>query len=135
MLACVKAHLPTFKEILGENITPEQVYADMIRAEDVYEVLGDSQILYGILFGFGEGNARGYQDKFVLEFDIPEPTSFNDEEQRANHLSLPYFAVFGNKLETDCLRRMYQQERGRILSLYSKGNFLEITLNQLLSDD
>jgi hypothetical protein len=135
VLACVQEYLSTFKEILGEGVTPEKIYYNMITSNDVYEALGNSQILYGILFGFGEKNARGYHEKFELELDIPEPIFFNDEEQKPNHLSLPYFSVFGPNRETDLLRKTYQQERRRILSLYSKGNFLEITLTKLLSND
>jgi hypothetical protein len=135
VLSCVQKHLPTFKEILGKDITPEKVYQDMTTADDVYAILGNSQILYGILFGFGEKNARGYHEKFELELDIPDPIPFNEEDPQPGHLTLPYFSVFGCHQETDVLHRTYQQERRHILSLYSKGNFLEITLTKLLSND
>jgi hypothetical protein len=105
----------------------------LISEEDVYEAIGNSQILYGILFGFGEKNARGFNDKFELGHDIPDPIPFNEEDPKPGRLTLPYFSVFGNSRDTDILRKTYQQERKRILTLYSKGNFLEITLNQLFS--
>jgi hypothetical protein len=56
------------------------------------------------------------------------------EEQKPNYLPLPYFVVFGKNRETEILRKTYEQERKKILSIYSKGNFLEITLNKLLSN-
>lgn len=133
--ACVEEYFATFQEILGADITPQQVYQNLVYADDVYDALGNSQILYGILFGFGEENARGYHEKFELDLNIPDPISFHDEEQKTNQLPLPYFSVFRNNRETAVLRKTYQQERERILSLYSNGNFLDITLTQLLSHD
>ena len=134
ILTCVKTHIGIFQEILGDDITPEAVYKSMVNADDVFESLGDSQILYGILFGFGKENAVGYHKKFELNLDIPWPTSFHNEETAPDQLTLPYFSVFGENCETEALRKTYQQERLRILALYSEGNFLEITLEQLLSN-
>lgn len=134
VLSCVQDHLAAFREVLGNEITPEKVYDSIVRSDDLYEALGNSQILYGILFGFGEPNARGFHEKFVLGLDLPEPTFFNNEKQKPNHLSLPYFVVFGKNRETEMLRKTYEQEQKKILSIYAKGNFLEITLNKLISD-
>jgi hypothetical protein len=134
VLACIKSHLSTFREILGDEITPEGVYDSIIHSEDLYEALGNSQILYGILFGFGETNARGFHEKYELNIDVQEPTFFNEKMPKPNDLPLPYFAVFGASKETEMLRKTYEQERKKILSVYSKGNFLEITLTKLLSN-
>ena len=49
VLSCVQKHLKAFQEVLGDDITPETVYAAMVHSDDMFDALGKSQILYGIL--------------------------------------------------------------------------------------
>jgi len=132
VISCVQKHLKAFQEVLGNDVTPEGIYEKMVGAGDLFEALGESQVLYGILFGFGEKNSRGFYEKFFLDAPLPEPISFHDEEPKPDRLTLPYFKTFSEKERRE-LKNVYQSERRHILSLYAKGNFLEITLTRLMS--
>lgn len=124
----IEKHASTFREVLGD-LRPHEILAHILSAEDLFEAIGNSQILYGILLGYREENARGF------ELDLPDPKPFNEDSSMQNQLTLPYFMTFFPNTETERLRKLYTQEREMILAKYSKGNLLEITLNQLLSLD
>lgn len=101
----------------------------MLKSDDLFEALGNSQVLYGILLGYGEENAKGF------DLDLPDPKPFSKESPKPNRLTLPYFQTFSTSQETPFLRKQYQEDRKKILSIYSNGNLLEITLTKLLSND
>jgi hypothetical protein len=133
VLQCVKNHLRTFKKILGDSITPQEVLNSILNGEDVYESLGNSQVLYGILFGFGEESSQLFYEKYELGRMLPDSISFNTEPPDSPHLlPLPNFAIFYHSLEIDEIRRAFEKERSEIIKIYSQGDFLEITLSQLL---
>lgn len=121
----IEKHSLVFKEILGE-LSPNEILERILKSDDLFEAIGNSQILYGILLGYGEENARGF------DLDLSNPIPFSNEKPKPNHLTLPYFQTFPSSQETPLLRKQYQLDRKKILSLYSKGNFLEITLTQFL---
>ena len=129
-------NIDVFESILGAKITPEKLWNAVLKSPDIYDALGKSQILYGILFGFGSENAKGYYDKF--EIGIPlraEAKSFNNDPSGLYLLPTPYFVFFNQNKQSEALRKQYQKEREKILLIYSKGDFLEITLKQLLSNN
>jgi hypothetical protein len=134
VLRCVRENMEIFKEILGNDITPEKVLQALMNDEDLSELLKDNHILCGILFGFGKENATHFHQKFGLDLALPDPIPFHHEDPEVHPLPLPYFMTFYPNAGTDRLRKQYIQDRKRILEIYSKGNFLEITLMQLLSE-
>jgi|GEM_PF-2346968 hypothetical protein len=132
ILSCVRDNIDIFKDILGSEINPEKVLQAIETSNDIYETLGDTHLLYGILFGFGTQNAIAFHQKFDLELPLPDPMPFHTEEPEDHPLPLPYFMTFFPNAETERLQKQYANEREMILSKYSKGDFLEITLRELL---
>ena len=131
----VKDNIHVFQEVLGDNITPEQVLDLILKSNNVDEALGAGDLLCGILFGFGIENARAFHQIYQLGLPLKNDAApFHNEEFVPYLLPLPYFMVFQPSTQTEMLRKQYQQEREKILELYSKGNFLEITLTQLLKE-
>jgi hypothetical protein len=128
VLSTIEKHSSTFSRILGQ-LTPHEILERMLKSDVLFAALGNSQILYGILLGFGEENAKGF------DLDLPDPKPFNKESPKPNHLSLPYFQTYSASQETSFLRKQYKQDREKILSIYSKGDLLEITLTKLFSND
>lgn len=119
----ISKHLSTFQKILG-NKSPNEILDAILNSDDIYVALGESQILYGILFGYGESNSRGFLEN--RKNHIP----FHNEMPKNGKLCLPYFRAY-NSRETINLRIKYNYDRKRILSMYSRGDFLEITLQKL----
>jgi hypothetical protein len=101
----------------------------MLKSEDLFEALGNSQTLYGIFLEYGEENAKGFEPNLL------DSKPFTKENPKPNRLTLPYFQTFSPGQETALLRKQYQQDRKKILSIYSKGNLLEITLIELFSNN
>lgn len=132
VIACIELNIAIFRSIFGNDITPQEILNTILCSDDIYDAIGQSQILYGILFGFGKQNAIGYHQKFELGLPIPDPKPFHIERPTAfTPLPLPYFSVFQEDEETNNLKKKYKQERENILKIYSKGNFLDITLQKL----
>jgi hypothetical protein len=127
VLDTIERHAPAFREVLG-NLQPNEILARILTFEDLFEAIGNSQILYGVLLGYGEENARGFDQ------NLPNPKPFNEDYLGQDQLTLPYFQTFSERERLE-LKSRYQSERNYILSLYSKGNFLEITLTKLLANE
>lgn len=127
VLEAVEKYADAFTGILGE-VKPKDVLERILKSNDLFEAIGNSQTLYGILLGYGEENARGF------ELNLPNARPFIEGNAGDTCLALPYFQTFSPCQETSYLRKQYLQEREKILSIYSRGNILEITLTRLCQD-
>ncbi len=59
VLEVVDEHLGLFREVLGDHITPEGLLAELIRSEEpLFSFLKHSNVLVGIILGYGGENAR-----------------------------------------------------------------------------
>ena len=159
---CIIKNKVIFQEILGKIVEPEIILAQLeTRAVTFQEFINNSQILWGILLGYGEENAKLFSmlTNFSLDpsrDDIPnyafKPQFINnnldeiklmiaDLSERAichgdydfNLLLIGsvHFKADKNSLETKSLKRIYQSQREGLSEIYSKGDFLEITLEKL----
>lgn len=160
----VNEHLNVFQEVLGENITGKLLLEKIEEDPKFLFFLNDDSLLLGILLGYGEHNARLFNNRnklspfvFRKEFPtipikIPLPsegfTSLQDEFNSyfsiltlfgdTHYLPLMihsvHFVADHQHPETITLQNKYRKQRGKISAIYAKGNFLEITLSQLISE-
>ena len=160
VLATVEKHLVDFKQVLGEEITPEILLSRILKSDDVFgDVLKNHQGLIGILLGYGRHNAWLFQrreeiDPVVLKhrFSLKKPrvqiyqNEIDDLNQRLQGfddrgildfnpllLSLPCFAADPDSEETKQLKINYERQYREIIRRYRKGDFLQITLEQMTS--
>jgi hypothetical protein len=60
---------------------------------------------------------------------------FGDYKYSPLMIQSVHFVADHTHPETIALQQKYREQRGKISAIYAKGNFLEITLTQLTSDD
>lgn len=154
----VRENLDCFQEVLGSNITPEQVLADCLTSKDlIKDALKGHDGLLGILLGFGRHNACLYwRENQIKPWDGSPPKSLTtspgfltlEEEYAHIHakltdfpnllindfnpflLDLPEFRADPTHPETQQLKKEYLEAYKKIIKLYENGNILEITLRQ-----
>jgi hypothetical protein len=158
----IKEHNDVFDEILGKHIQAENLLRDIeLKRISFQGAIKNNELLWGILLGYGEHNAKLYaeRDKFLNLKDLEKRTvvplsveelnkvdekikSLNQQLQPfGEHHYLPlisddvYFVADPEHPETKALEKKYQKFRGRISVIYSKGDFLEITLSKLIEID
>ncbi|PJD95507.1 MAG: hypothetical protein CK425_08295 [Parachlamydia sp.] len=119
-----------FQNVLGREITPEVILKRIETSQQlVKEALNNSQLLYGILLGYGNSNAFGFEFMHKhRNYIMKPPKPFHEESLSLPVLiHLPYFMVFYNNAETAKLRETYRKERQEICAiLNSSDNFLTI---------
>jgi hypothetical protein len=160
----VNKHLDLFRKELGENITAIILLNKIEENHKFLSFLHNNQMLLGILLGYGEHNAELFSkrhhirlfvniDKFPkVPFKVPSPSKNFDsllDEFNAYFSVLRPFGDYGyspliiksvhfvadpNHPTTLFLQKKYKEERGKISAIYAKGNFLKITLSQLIDD-
>jgi hypothetical protein len=154
----VRENLDCFQEILGSNITPEQVLDDCLKSKDlIKDALKGHDGLLGILLGFGRHNAYLYwRGNQIKPWDDAPPKSlttspgFSTLEEEYAHidarltgflnllindfnpflLDLPEFRADQNHPETEQLKKEYFETYKKIIKLYENGNILELMLQQ-----
>jgi len=152
-----------FNKILGDNLTASQLLEKMETEHKFMSLIHESEILLGILLGYGEHNARLYEQRMKLKRLISVPSligqapltseglspiqeeyDFLNEQLKSfeDHVYSPlllppiHFAADPNDKETKCLKKKYNHLRGQISLLYAhNSNFLELILSQLTSDE
>lgn len=119
-----------FQNVLGQEITPETILKRIETSQQlVKEVLHNSQLLYGILLGYGNSNAFGFEFMHKnRNYIMKPPKPFHEESLSLPVLiHLPYFMVFYNNAETAKLRETYRKERQEICAIFnSNDNLLTI---------
>lgn len=120
-----------FKEQLEVDKTPEEILEQLLLSRNFFkEGLNGSQVLFGILLGYGTENSLGFNSYNSGTTEPPPKTFEQSTKINRYYMPLPFFAIFSEK-ETNDLLQSYSLQRKKILSMYSKGNFLKTTLRQL----
>ncbi len=147
-LQAIYQHLALFQEKLGRNIHPETIL-DQLGSKNytIDRVLNKNEDLFGILLGFGHHNSESFQkrQKFYHQVRGLLPCYF-DKLTGEDHVSLvpsnqennllvfirfPCFLEDKNHKESQQIHEDYERTRKLLCETYSKGRFLEITLEKL----
>ncbi|CUI18122.1 conserved hypothetical protein (plasmid) [Candidatus Protochlamydia naegleriophila] len=158
----VQMHLETFKEYLCQDITPTGLLSEIEKKQSLFSTIKHNPLLLGILLGYGKHNAElFYQREKVRQFinnkylpRVPyqiakpsKPFSSLKEEYDFYHAKLKpfddyhysplivdpvHFVADHQNSETIKLKERYKKARGRISKIYSKADFLEVTLSKLM---
>jgi hypothetical protein len=137
-----------FEAVLGYKISPHHMLQKIESGEITFvDSINDNQGLWGILLGYGKHNSmlynqreRSYFDCFALSDTALKNSSINleacgDYDYSPLIIGSVHFAGDKSNLETKKLQERYRKLRGKISEIYSKGDFLEITLSKLTSTD
>ncbi|MBY0529052.1 MAG: hypothetical protein K2P51_02565 [Rhabdochlamydiaceae bacterium] len=155
VLQTIDTNLNDFKSILGEHVTAKWLLEEILNSKDVFGgVLKNHQGLIGTLLGYGRNNAWTFQLREEAQQAKKDPIRIVHSAaaqkrwqalnkrlklfthgQRFNSLfmNLPGFVADLDSVETQILKRKYEQDYQNILHRYKEGEFLEITLRQLIS--
>jgi len=143
-LAAVQKNLKDFKTILGDDLTPHLLLEKIQSTKDVFKCLKESNLLMGILFGYGRHNAELFQKRYDFIKRYPNKrkecpynlklTSLSETSPNPLMMDLPRFAADLNHPETKQLLQKYRSQRREILKRYQSGDFLEVTLQQLCKE-
>ncbi len=160
----VQEHADDFKDILNRDVTGEELLNESLETPLLSEVLGSHDVLAGILFGFGRNNSHLFhrrsqlseveRNTFCKEFNFGDPWEKEFEELSAkqeetswisayitgdhlNHLeqmALPGFYAILDDPETLIIKEQLMQTRHKIIEYYKDKDFLNATLQALVSD-
>lgn len=163
-LKIVNQYLTVFRKILGKNVTAKSLLKTIEENQQFDSVIKNNQMLKGILLGYGVHNSKLFAERHKLRqflepgrfvkipLKIPNPSEgfdslsaeFNSYFSVLKHfgdcgyspviINSVHFVADPNHPETIKLREKYRELRGEISAIYSKGDFLEITLSKLTSD-
>lgn len=139
--ACKKIiceNLILFQDVLGTEATPEAILKSIETSQQIAkEALKGSQLLYGILLGYGVSNAYGFEQIHRYQnYILKPPKPFHEECLSGPVLiQLPFFMVFHQNSETIKLKEVYCQKRKEICSIFnSKGGLLTALKKYLNSE-
>jgi len=107
-LAKVCEHLDDFQDVLGKNMTPEKLLAQLtLPHASLYETLQRNEILYGILLGFGKENAKYFLKRFKLSQTIDSETHLDKHPYESYSLrwSLSHSSLYHLKEELSSLEK------------------------------
>lgn len=140
-------NLNLFQTVLDEKITPEEFLSNIEKEKKTFvESIHDNQLLWGILLGYGKHNSGLYNKRdrpyfntmllssIAIERSKIKLQSIGDYDYSPVIMESVHFVGERNHPETLALQKKYRELRGRISEIYSKGDFLEITLRQLTTD-
>ena len=161
----VDKHLDIFKARLRRSLTGRSLLDEVEEKRKFASIIQNDEVLWGVLLGYGLHNAQLYDErskleKFIHSEELPKipekiPTprkNFTSIEEEYNFLnsqlqffgehtyspliaSPVHFVADNSHPETKDLEKKYKALRGRISALYAKGDFLEITLSALTSEE
>lgn len=126
-------NLSIFEKILNKTIEPNNFLALIEKGEISFsESIQNNEILLGICLGYGENNSILYylRNKILQNNYLDFFGDYNYSLMRINSL---HFIANHQLEETKKLKTKYQNLRAKISEIYSRGEFLEITLSQLSS--
>ena len=160
----VTKNLKLFKKILGKDFTPDGLINDIEGGKGIFNLLSCNHELFGIVLGFGRHNPRNFQRREeilnILEpHKIPAklqnslspspeyPSIQHEMDDISRKLMINdnyYFPIMDlnrvifvcdlNHIETKKLIKKYELQRKKIKEIYSKDDWFEQTLIQLISD-
>ena len=161
----VDKHLDIFKDRLRRNLTGKSLLHEVEEKRKFASIIHNDEVLWGVLLGYGLHNAQLYNERLKLEKFInieelpkipekkPSPRkNFTSIEEEYNFLNSQleffgeqtyspliaspiHFVADSSHPETKDLEKKYKALRERISAIYAKGDFLEITLSALTSED
>lgn len=139
----VNDHLKIFEDVLQKKVLAEKLLEDVC-IKGVQNTLKCSDLLYGILLGYGKGNSTLFSQKSKRNFfsinpsvrtDDPDQIFFNDQE---SCVMIPYhsinFLVNSTTAETKNLKTTYREADQKILATYKPGDLLPEVLQKLSSE-
>ena len=150
----VDNHKSLFEAVLGKKIDARFLLESIEKGKiSLLRSIDNNEMLLGILLGYGKHNSSLYmkRSRDFLEFEVGDEDRFyvGDARLKPIHKKLNFFGSYGysplivssvhfvadfSHPETKYLERKYKDARGKISSIYSQGDFLEITLTQLISE-
>lgn len=146
----VDEHLETFKNILGNDISGKSLLKQVIEGTPlITECLRKSELLLGILLGYGGHNASLFDIRNTVllsgnklfPLDYPEdafspPFSNMGSLEKGGHFpkkfALPVFSSERKHPETIKLREKYNKQRAEIIKELSQKSHMEIVFKQLV---
>ncbi len=143
-IKAITKHLFLFEHLLERKIIPEEMLENIeLKKISFTNSIANNQILWGILLGYGKHNSilynrRNYSDSFILS-DPPLINSliqlkyFGDYSITPLPIASVHFVADKEHQETKLLEKKYERLRGKISEIYSKGDFLEITLESVVN--
>ncbi len=159
-LEVVQEHLKDFQSVLGSNTTAELLLERVLHSSDVFaDVLKGHQGLIGTILGYGRNNAWLFHSMDRLDpimkqtfrlkkTDVnPHIVHWNglNEQLKPFYLPVTYFNPFGlgfprfaadpNTQETKRLKLKYLRQYREIIDQYRQGDFLEVTLCRMTSNE
>lgn len=133
-----------FERVLDQKINAKKFLNDIeIGKISFVDSIQNNEMLWGILLGYGRHNASLYNRRERQYF---KAMILSDVALRKSKIKLKpcgdynysplimgsvHFASDPEHPETRSLEKKYKVLRGKISSIYAKGDFLEITLSQL----
>lgn len=137
-LKVIEENLSLFREKMGARFSSQEILEHIVSSHHIFrDGLSKSHALLGLLLGYGKQNAVRFERYFSKnrKWSFLYRAPRNSAEMvhiETGELAIPSFSSFSNK-ETFQIIKKYIRERKRILEVYSKGSFLEITLCRLSS--
>lgn len=131
-IGLLKNNLETFEAILKINIHPEQFISKIENGETSFlESINNSEMLLGMCLGYGKWNALLFSQRDKI-FKNDCLKFFGSYERSLLRISSVHFMADPDHEETLHLKEKYDQLRGKLSAIYAKGNFFEITVEQLI---
>ena len=148
-----------FRKELGSQVTGENLLTIVEKQGKLRPSFNHSELLLGILLGYGEHNATLYdqrehlqrlydQYKYVLVKEAPAIKELDKQADEITDVLQPcgeygysllpipstYFVANPQSEETLALKQKYQTLREKVSAIYTQGDVLEITLSTLIQD-
>lgn len=142
----ISSNLSLFETILNRKINPEQFLYDIeIGESSLWSSINHNEMLLGILLGYGKHNSFHFNEKsqcshFLFTSDHRELVPISSKLKCSDTETYPMMIINPVQYSADLdhpeskvLQKKYKNLRKKISDIYSQGDFLEITLSQLIS--
>jgi hypothetical protein len=135
-------HQNIFEKVLNKKINPVHFLMQIEEGKlSFYDSIQNNIMLLGICLGYGKHNAMLFNErnqyklnKRGLENSRINLEAFGDYDSSPLLIPSIHFIADLKHPETKILEKKYKELRGKISTIYTQGNFLEITLSQLTAD-
>jgi len=143
-----------YEPITGHPYSPSTLIHQLNTNENpIEESFAGHHELIGLAHGYGLHNSHLFQKRhekmqelqsqhrwvtredLAADLEIVEPKMRLLEDHSFSQIRLPIFAIDPDSQETHALIETYHAERQMIEATYQEGDFLEITLDKLISTD